>query len=117
MFYKNLIIGKNFLAVLNQNNQQIELDFHAASMQFTSKIHESNHQKHSIKKAVLKNFAIFTGKNPCCSLFFSKKEIPTQVFSCEYCDIFQNIYFEEFMRTAASEYDIIIFRSPSLEKR
>ena len=30
------------------------------------------------------------------------KKIPTQVLSCEYCDIFKNTYFEEHLRTAAS---------------
>ena len=31
------------------------------------------------------------------------KETPTQVFSCEYCKIFNSTYFEEHLRTAASE--------------
>ena len=30
-----------------------------------------------------------------------EKDIPTQVFSCEYCEIFKNAYFEEHLRTAA----------------
>ena len=30
------------------------------------------------------------------------KETPAQVFSCEYCKIFNNTYFEEHLRTAAS---------------
>ena len=34
---------------------------------------------------------------------FIKKETPAQVFSCEYSGIFKNIYFEEHLRTAASE--------------
>ena len=29
------------------------------------------------------------------------KETPAQVFSCEYCQIFKNTYFEEPLRTAA----------------
>ena len=29
------------------------------------------------------------------------KETPTQVFPCEYCEIFKNTYFEEHLRTAA----------------
>ena len=29
-------------------------------------------------------------------------ETPTQVFSCEYYEIFKNTYFEEHLRTAAS---------------
>ena len=32
----------------------------------------SSHQKCSIKEAILKNFAIFTGKRPCWSLFLTK---------------------------------------------
>ena len=31
------------------------------------------------------------------------KETPTQVFSCEYYQIFKNIYFEEHLQTAASK--------------
>ena len=30
------------------------------------------------------------------------KEIPTQVLSCKYYEIFKNTYFEEHLRTAAS---------------
>ena len=72
----------------------------------------SSHRRCSMKTAVLKNFAIFTGKYLCWSLFLItfqalvlqsyKKEIPTQVFSCEYCETFKNTYFEEHLRTAAS---------------
>ena len=32
------------------------------------------------------------------------KEFPAQVFSCEYCEIFKNTYFEENPRTAASAH-------------
>ena len=31
-----------------------------------------------------------------------KNKTPTQVFFCEYCEIFKNIHFEEHLRTAAS---------------
>ena len=34
--------------------------------------------------------------------FKDKKEIPTQLFSCEICKIFKNTYFEEHPQTAAS---------------
>ena len=37
------------------------------------------------------------------SEFVYNKVLPTQVFSCEYCKIFKNTYFEEHLRTAASE--------------
>ena len=55
-----------------------------------------------IKNAVLKNSAIFAGKDLCWSLrpaTLLKKETPTQIFSGEYCE---NNYFEEHMRTAVS---------------
>ena len=32
-----------------------------------------------------------------------KKVVPTQVFSCEYCETFKNTYFEEHLRTTAFE--------------
>ena len=44
-----------------------------------------SHQSCSIEKAVLKHFAIFTGKHPC-----------------EYCKIFINTYFDDNLRTTAS---------------
>ena len=53
-----------------------------------------------MKKAVLKIFAIFVAKLE--SLF--NKVVPTLVFSCEYCGIFKNTYFEEHLQTAVSEW-------------
>ena len=67
----------------------------------------SSQQKCSTKNSVLKKFPIFTGKHLCWSLFLIKlvcnfiKGTPTQLLSCEYCEIFQNSYFEEHLRTAA----------------
>ena len=57
------------------------------------------------KKAVLKNFSIFTRKLLCqiaqaCN--FNKRETPAQVFSCECCEIFNKTYFEEHLRMTAS---------------
>ena len=49
-----------------------------------------SHLKCSIEKAVLKNFAVY------------QKVTLTQVFSCEYCEIFKNTYFKEHLQTAAS---------------
>ena len=34
---------------------------------------------------------------------FIKKRLLTQVFSCEICEIFKNIYFEEHLRMTASK--------------
>ena len=41
-----------------------------------------------MKKGVLKSLAKFTGKHLCQSLFFNKKGILEQVFSCEFLQIF-----------------------------
>ena len=62
------------------------------------------------KKGVLKNFVKFTRQ----SLFFNnvaglrpvkllKKEILTQAFSCEFCEIFKNTIFTAHFRETASE--------------
>ena len=53
-----------------------------------------NEQKVFHKKAILKNFVIFTGKHLCWNFFFNKKETR---------EIFKNTYFEEHLQTAASE--------------
>ena len=58
------------------------------------------------EKGVLKNFAKFTTKHLCWSLFFikttgvmpgtiSKKEAPTHVFSCEFYEFIKNTFFIE----------------------
>ena len=53
-----------------------------------------------MKKAALKNFAIFTGKLQACNFI---KNTPTQVFFSKYYEIFKNTYFEEHL-TAASYF-------------
>ena len=40
--------------------------------------------------------------------FYRKTQ--TQVLSCEYCEVFKNTYFEEQLRTAASEYLLLTLR-------
>ena len=55
------------------------------------------------KIGLLKNFAIFTGIHLCWGHFLIKlqvlrpatlfKKTPTQVLSCEYCEIFKNSFF------------------------
>ena len=68
------------------------------------------------KKGVLRNFAKFTGKHLCQSLFFNKvaglrpkdcdfvkKETLAQVFSCEFCEISKNTFSTEHLGTTASE--------------
>ena len=57
------------------------------------------------EKVALKNFSILTVKYLCSGDFLIKlrpfrsatflKRIPTQVFFCEYCEIFKKAYFKE----------------------
>ena len=57
----------------------------------------SSHQRFSVKKGVLRNFAKFTGKHLChmdqaCN--FIKKETPAQVFSCAFCEISKKTFLQ-----------------------
>ena len=65
----------------------------------------------SVRKGVLENFAKFTRKHLCRSLFliklqtacnFIKKETLAKVFSCEFCEISKNTFFTEHPRATAS---------------
>ena len=67
------------------------------------------------KKAILKSFTILTGKHLCRSYkvaglktFSFIKKTPIQVFSCQYYEMFKNTYFEEHLRTAASDFLLCI---------
>ena len=74
------------------------------------------------EKGVLRNFAKFTGKHLCQSLFinkvaggacnFIKKETLTQVFSCEFCEISKNTLF---YRTPLVTASVMIFISRIFE--
>ena len=62
-------------------------------------------RRYSAIKGVLKSFSKFTEKYLCRSVFFNnvtyrpeasnfiKKETPTQVFPCEFCETFTNTFF------------------------
>ena len=74
----------------------------------------SSHRRCSIEKGVFRNFAKFTGKHLCQSLFFNKKaglrpatllkeETLAHVLSCEFCEISKNTFLTEHLRTTASE--------------
>ena len=68
------------------------------------KLFRNSHQRCSIKKDVLTNFAKFTGKHLCQSLFFNKVVgILVQVFSCDFYEMFKNAFFIEQLRVAASD--------------
>ena len=80
---------------------------------------KSSHQRCSLKKGVLRNFAKLTGKHLCQSLFFNKvagaacnfikKETLSQVFSCEFCDISKNTSLTEHLWTTASVFNNTFF--------
>ena len=61
-----------------------------------------------LQSRCLKNFAKFTKKELCQSFFrpqacfFIKKEAPAQVFSCEFCEIFNKTFFHRTPAVAAS---------------
>ena len=71
---------------------------------------KSSHRRCSVKKDVLKNFAEFTEKHKCQSLFLSeslnKKETLAQVFPCEFCQIFKNPFFTGHFRATASDISL-----------
>ena len=72
-------------------------------------IYRSSHRRCSVRKGVLRNFAKFTGKHLCQSLFFNKvavikKEVLAQVFSCDFCEISKNTFFTEHLRATASAF-------------
>ena len=89
----------------------------------------NSHQRCSIKKAVLKNFAIFTGIHLCWSLFLIKlqayrpaillKTDSTKGFFCEYCEIFKNTLFEKHLQTTTSVNSraVVFQESLALPKR
>ena len=56
-----------------------------------------------MKKGFLENFAELTGKHlrRPQAYNFIKKETLAQVFFCEFCEIFKNIFFTEHLRTTA----------------
>ena len=63
--------------------------------------YRSSYRTGSAKKGVLKNFANYTGKQLCWSLFLIKLQA-LGLFSGEICRIFKNTYFEEHLQTTAS---------------
>ena len=68
----------------------------------------SSHPEVFCKKVVLKNLGKFTGKHLYRNLVFHKaagqtykvikKRTPTQALSCEFCQIFNNIFFIQHLR-------------------
>ena len=63
---------------------------------------------------MLRKFAYVTGKDVCQSLFFNnvadfvKKETLAHVFSCEFCEISKNTYFDRTSLVTSSETKFIL---------
>ena len=67
----------------------------------------SSHQRCSIRKGLLRNFAKFTGT--CAKVSFliklqEKKETLARVFSCEFCEISKNTFFTEHLWLTVSKH-------------
>ena len=72
-------------------------------------MNRSSHRRRSVKKRVLRNFAKFTGKHLCQSLFLIKKETLAKVFPCEFCEISKNSFFAVNLWTAApGKYEVVL---------
>ena len=71
----------------------------------------------NIRQGVLRNFAKFTGKHLCQSLFFNKvaglkKETLGQVFSCEFYEISKNTFSYRTPLVAASHSRAVSSHQP-----
>ena len=77
----------------------------------------SSHLRRSVRNCVLRNFAIFTGKHLCQTLFliklqasaynFIKKQTLAQVFSCECSEISKNTFFTEHVWATAYRVNFV----------
>ena len=86
-------------------------------------LYRSSHRRCSVRKGVVKNFAKFTGKHLCQSLFINKlqakpfnfinKETQAQVFSCELCEISKNSFSYRTPPVAVSGYSQFYYTSSS----
>ena len=83
------------LQILHRNITLKYISYFLLSVEQMSCFRRS-HQRCSVKKGVLRNFAKFTGKHLCQSVFFNKletqKETLAQVFPCEFCEISKNTF-------------------------
>ena len=62
-------------------------------------LNRSSHSDVFCKKGVLGNFAKFTGKHQCQSLFFNKAVVK----ACKFCENFKNTLFHRTPPVAASD--------------
>ena len=71
----------------------------SSTLQYSKKFKfRRSHQRCSMKKGALKNFAKFLGKHLCQGLFFNK----VAGLSCEFCEISKNTFSTEHLWTTPS---------------
>ena len=94
------------------SNQHKEMLFHLL---------RSSQRKYSLKKGVLENFAISTGKYLCCSHFLVmlqtfrpatliRRDSNIGIFLWvlrNFCGYFKNTHFEKFLQTASSVFNLL----------
>ena len=111
-----LVLKTKVTKLINKSLFDIQQDYDPhLNLTFSKQIIRS-HRRCSIKKGVLKNFAEFTGKRLCWSLFKNKvfiinkvcnfiiEETLALVFFCVFCSTFKNPFFIEHLRETVSEY-------------
>ena len=74
--------------------------------QFITDTHERPFPEAVVRRCSVKNFAKFTGKHQCQSVF-SNKVTAAHVLSCEFCEIFKNTFFYRTPMLAASAFPAI----------
>ena len=86
---------------------------------YFSKRLRSSHERQSVRKDVLRNFAKFTG-NTCVRVFFNKVAGLAQVFSCEFSEISKNTFSQNnsgrLLRKALSQTFVQVQASDILKK-
>ena len=101
------------MSCIIKNLHNTDCEFYFVAMYSFLINFRSSYQRCFIIKGVLRNFAKFTGKHLCQSLFLSKvtrrqacnfikKETMVQMFCYEFCKISKNAFFTEHLWTAAS---------------
>ena len=95
--------GLNFTIFKYVNNVCCYYAREAFERRISSRNNRCSHQRCSVKKCVLRNFAKFTGKHLSQNLFLNKVAGPVSVFSCEFCEIFKNTFFTEHSCETASD--------------
>ena len=110
--WNDIIFVQILYSYLKYTNRLLDVFFILLAV-ISSELHDRNSREEVFcRKGVLRNFAIFTRKHMCESLFFNKvagnfikKETLAQVFFCEFCEISKNTFFYRTSLVVASVYE------------